>query len=267
MAIYNYPFYIMPIIPDERYLRPPLLYDLMNSMVNFGQEEKIKIKNLSSVARETIFDFDYPLSTNVNKEDFETMILNKFMMRRIGYETFTAWQIQLNVKMNEIMPVYNKLFDALENWDLFTDSETFTKNSTDNRTTTNSNTSSNSSTSSNSTSGTNATNNNLDKRNSKLPQNEISDVQSGTYLTDYEKDVTTSQDAYNSQGSSTSSGSSNSSGTGTDADMYHEESTKNMSNINNKLNVYNTFLENRNNIMSLIFKDLDPLFYGITNSN
>lgn len=255
MAIYNYPFYIMPIVPNDKFFRPPLLYDLMNSMVNFGQEEKTKIKNLSSVARETIFDFDYPLSTNVDKEDFETMILNKFMMRRIGYETFTAWQIQLNVKMNEIMPVYNKLFDALENWNLFADGESFTKNSTDNRTTTNSNQSSNS------TSGTNATNNSLDKRNSKLPQNEISDVESGTYLTDYEKDAATSQDAYSSQGSSSSSG------TGTDADMYHEESNKNISNINNKINVYNTFLENRNNIMSLIFKDLEPLFYGITNSN
>lgn len=255
MAIYNYPFYIMPIVPNDKFFRPPLLYDLMNSMVNFGQEEKTQIKNLSSVARETIFDFDYPLSANVNKAEFETMILNKFMMRRIGYETFTPWQIQLNVKLNEIMPVYNKLFDALENWNLFNDSESFIKNSTDNRTTTNSNQSSNS------TSGTNATNNSLDKRNSKLPQNEIADVQSGTYLTDYEKDAATSQDAYSSQGSSSSSGS------GTDADMYHEETTKNMSNINNKLNVYNTFLENRNNIMSLIFKDLDSLFYGITNSN
>ena len=255
MEIYNYPFYIMPIVPNDKFFRPPLLYDLMNSMVNFGQEEKTKIKNLSSVARETIFDFDYPLSANVDKEEFETMILNKFMMRRIGYEAFTPWQIQLNVKMNEIMPVYNKLFDALENWNLFADGESFTKNSTDNRTTTNSNQSSNS------TSGTNATNNSLDKRNSKLPQNEISDVQNGTYLTDYERDAATSQDAYSSQGSSSSSG------TGTDADMYHEESNKNISNINNKINVYNAFLENRNNIMSMIFRDLEPLFYGISNSN
>lgn len=267
MAIYNYPFYIMPIIPDERYLRPPLLYDLMNSIVNFNSEEKTKTKNLASVARETIFDFDYPLSTNVNKEEFETMILNKFITRRIAYETFTLWQIQLNVKLNEIMPVYNKLFDSLENWDLFSDGETFVKNSTDNRNTTNSSTSSNSNTTSNSTSGSNTSGNTLDKRNSKLPQNEISDVQSGTYLTDYEKDVGTANDSYSTQGSSTSSGNTSTSGTGTDSNAYHEESNKNISNINNKLNVYNSFLENRNNIMSLIFKDLDSLFYGITNSN
>ena len=35
----------------------------------------------------------------------------------------TAFKIALNVKLNEIMPVYNKMFDFLDGWDLFNDGE------------------------------------------------------------------------------------------------------------------------------------------------
>ena len=247
-----YPFYIMPIVPNDKFFRPPLLYDLMNSIVNFDKEDKTKIINLSSEARTRIFNFNYPLSTNVSRETFETMILDKFINRRIGYETFTLWQIKLKVKLNEIMPYYNKLFDSFENWNLFNDGESIIKDSTDERET------SNTSESSNNTSGNNGTTSEVDKRNSKLPQNEINDVKNGTYLTDYTLDTGNTTDSYTSQGTSTSEG------TGTDSNVYHEETTRN---VNNKIEVYNKFLENRNKIMSMIFNELDSLFYGITNSN
>ncbi len=56
------------------------------------------------------------------------MILNKFLTRRIGFDTVTAFKIQLNVKMNEIMPKFNKLFNSLENWDIFNDGEIIERN-------------------------------------------------------------------------------------------------------------------------------------------
>ena len=87
------------MIPNDKFFRPPLIYDLMQSIVNFGAQEETKISNLASKARVRIFNFDYPLSNKVDKAEFETMILNKFLMRRIAYETFTPWQIALNVQM------------------------------------------------------------------------------------------------------------------------------------------------------------------------
>lgn len=114
------PYFWFPPIPPICD-KPPTLYSLLESIVNYGKDDKQKIKDLAKYGRSTIFDFDYPLSNYINKEKFETMILNHFLMRRIGFETFTAFQIQLNVKLNEIMPVYNKMFDSLENWDLFSD--------------------------------------------------------------------------------------------------------------------------------------------------
>ena len=107
-----YPFIRPPAFPD--YNLPPTLYRLLNSIVNFDAEEQTKIKDLASAGRSDIFDFDYPLSDNIEKEDFEVMILNHFLMRRIGYDTLNAFKIALNVKLNEIMPIYNKMFDMLD---------------------------------------------------------------------------------------------------------------------------------------------------------
>lgn len=107
---------------------PPTLYSLMNSIANFGtdEDERVNTYNLSKVARANIFDFDYELTENLTKEEFETMILDHFIMRRIGFETLTMFKIQLKNKIKTIMPLYNKLFDSLDGWDLFNDGETIT---------------------------------------------------------------------------------------------------------------------------------------------
>ena len=80
---------------------------------------------------------------NISKAKFETMILNHFLQRRIGFETVTAFRIQLDVKLNEIMPLYNKMFDALENWEIFNDGEVTTRTGKDNRTSESTNNTSN----------------------------------------------------------------------------------------------------------------------------
>ena len=87
--------------------KPPTLYAIMNSIANYDAEEKTKIRNLAKATHEKIFDFDYPLSNKVDKEEFECQILNHFIMRRIGQETFTAFQLFLENKLNEILPYYN----------------------------------------------------------------------------------------------------------------------------------------------------------------
>ena len=38
--------------------KPPTLYRIMNSIANYGQEEKTKKRNLAKATREKIFDFD-----------------------------------------------------------------------------------------------------------------------------------------------------------------------------------------------------------------
>ena len=243
-----YPFMMMPVynLPNEEFFRPPLLCDLLNSLVNFTkpEDEKVKLSEIPNAAASLVFDFEYPLSSHVDKNKFETMILKKFYLRRIGYETYTSWKMQLDVKMNEIMPVYNKLFDSMYNWNLFQDGESYTRTiTTDSES---EQTSTTSTTASNSVTNT--------RKFSNLPQNEINDIENNSYMTDYTKE--------NNSGTSTGSGTG--SGTGSETTNTTENYSKDVS---NRIDIYNKFLEDRNHIMSLIFKDLDSLFYGLSNYN
>ena len=230
-----YPFPIMPWLPTNCDL-PPTLKSLMNSICNYGKEEKTNIFNLAKGSRETIFNFDYPLSDKVNREDFEIMILNHFIHRRIGFDTPTEFRIALNVKLNEIMPRYNKLFDMLDGWDLYSAGEVTTRVQTDNGSNTLNNTTANNSSSTS------------DRRNSQMPQNEIEDVRDGNYMTDYNYDT------------NIDSGTVTSNSNGTSANTTNETITRSPS---DKIRIYKEFMENIDNIYSLIFKDLDSLFYGL----
>lgn len=236
----EYPnLFFVPFIPviNER---PPTLYSLLQSIVNYGKEEKTKIKDLASVGRTTIFDFDYPLSDNITKEEFETMILNKFLMRRIGFETLTAFKIQLNVKLNEIMPMYNKLIDLLYDESSF--GEVTKRKGFDNRVVDN--------TSNTTNSMTNTTNTTTDLRESNTPQNELENIRNGKYVTKYNYNK-------NDDIAETNGESQNISNT-KDNNNYEETTSKiNMFEIYSKLN------EEIKNIYTMIFKDLDCLFYQL----
>lgn len=254
-----YPWTVLPIlypkIPTNCDL-PPTIFSIMNSIANFDNENPVKVQNLANASRNKIFDFDYPLSTHITKQDFECMILNKFIMRRIGYDTVTAFKIALMVKLNEIMPVYNKLFDALDGWNLFTDGETYSRilEETKQEATTDSATIS-------STSGsvtTSSSSSTSDRRFSDTPENALSDVRDGNYVTNYNYDTDTSSDSVNVQGNNNST--NNASGTMSGNNRVVETTSRTPA---DKIKIYNEFVENKNNIYSLIFKDLECLFYGL----
>ena len=236
-----FPLMFSPMVPNlyklgNDYNIPPTVYALLNSYVNFSKEEPEKIKDLAKLGRSMFFDFEYTLSNKITKEQFETMILNHFLMRRIGYDTVTAFNIALSVKINEIMPKYNILFDALDGWEIFTSGETTARTLTD-KTTTESD-----------GSVSNATNSTNDNRFSNTPQNKIVDVQDGKYVSEY----TYNQDSATSYTTSENSGEDNK--------TVNEVITKTPA---DKIRVYTEFVKNYNNIFTMIFEDLEPLFYQI----
>lgn len=241
------PFYWTPILMPRIPLiddRPPRLYDLLESIVNYGKTDKTKIKNLAKESRQIIFDFDYPLSNKVDKEKFETMILNHFLLRRIGFETFTSFQIQLNVKLNEIMPLYNKMFDSLDGWNIFNDGEIVERNLTDNRTI------------ENNTSANNKLNNKsetiADLRYSDTPQNQLENLRDGSYVTDAN---------YNKNNDTSESIGESSAKTNTKDDNILKETIKRSP--ADKIAIYKEFQENIKSIYNMIFKDLECLFYQL----
>ena len=224
--------------------KPPTVYSILESIVNYGKEDQTKIKDLAKIGRTKIFDFDYPLSNKISKEDFECMILNHYLTRRIGFDTVTLFKIKLNVKLNEIMPIYNKMFDALDGWNIFNDGEKTQRYGTDNREI--------SSETSNELTNTSTSNNTSDRRYSNTPQDEIDNVKAGKYVTEYNYDTNNAEDE------STSSGTSNN--TTNDDNTYAETIEKTSA---NKIEILKQMQEEIKSIYSLIFDDLDILFYSV----
>ena len=170
----NYP-YIENHMPSEK---PPTLYAVLDSLVNYGkdQDERVKITDLASAGRDLIFDFDYytfpkdtvdDVQVKSGKEKFiEDNILEHFLERRIGFATVTSFKIHLKNKMNELMPLFIPNFNVLvDNPDEFYMDEY--KYITHNETT------------SNDSSGS------TKDKYSDTPQGQLTNVSSDTYLTDY----------------------------------------------------------------------------------
>lgn len=250
-------FAFYPVFLPPNCQKPPTLYSILETIVNPDVDlndpaPEVKIKDLAKAGRTTIFNFDYPLSDNVSREKFETMILNHFLMRRIGFETVTAFRIQLDVKLNEIMPIYNKMFDAMENWEIFNDGETTTREGTDSRTTQNKNKTSNTLSNESTTNTTDTS----DRRNSELPQNQLEDLRNGSYVTNYNYDTNTNT----CNDSSVSNGTSEATNNGTDNNIYNETIKRTPA---DKIAIFKEMQENINSIYSMIFKDLDCLFYQL----
>ena len=91
-----------------------------------------------------------------------------------------------------------------------------------------------------------------DRRYSNTPQNKIVDVQDGSYLTEYNYDTDTGINTDTSR----TVGSANS----TDNNVTTEEIKRSPA---NKIELYKEFIESKNNIYTMIFKDLDVLFYQL----
>ena len=204
--------------------KPPTLYSILNSIANYGKEEQVKIRNLAKATHEKVFDFDYNLSNKIDKESFECEILNHFIMRRIGFETFTAFQLYLENKLLEILPYYNIMFDSLIDYNLFNDGEVISRNKEDNGTTTVSST------------------NRVEARYSEFPLNQLSDINIGSYVSNQ----------------NTSDGSMSNNGT----TINRTVETTTRSSID-KMDLYMKYLQTKNSIMTMLYKDLDILFYGL----
>ena len=89
-----------------------------------------------------IFDFDYPFYNEERRKQFEEHFIEHFYFDEIGQETVARFKQRLKIKLNLIMPYWNKIFLAdeleqriLDNYDV---TETYTR-SVENNTSVNSN--------------------------------------------------------------------------------------------------------------------------------
>lgn len=256
--IFNPYLFCYPTIPSNTPM-PPTINDILNSIVNGTKEnilDWVGTSDLVKAGYKYIFDFDFPLSENINKDEFEQMILSHFLLRRIGQETVTLFKIYLKNKLNEIMPVYNKMFDSMANWNIFEDGQIIEHNlnstftSEENR---NSDLKTNAETNS-----TNTSNTEDRQRYSDTPQNQIEDIEHDNYMSDFRYNIA----------NDTSTVKGNSEGTQTTKETNNKEDKNGVIETTkfsqqDKIKLYIDYQTNIKNIYSLIYKDLEPLFYQV----
>ena len=121
---------------------------------------------------------DFPIYDESHREELCTKILLHYYMDEIGLETYALWKLQLNIRLREIMPFFNTLYEAMGHSDLFSNvniNRTYNKRGTNDTKSEN--------TTSASTKGTNqGKEHSLDKY-SETPQGGLSGIESDKYLT------------------------------------------------------------------------------------
>ena len=245
---------------------PPTLYSIMESIVNYDKEEseKVKIRDLPKYAKDTIFNFTYPTSEFLNKDEFEEIFLKHYMFRRINFDTVESFRIHLDVKLNSIMPKYLLMLDGFSKLNFLGDVETHTRVTSENNTkvATSEDTSNKSETGSNSLSSSTSDSNTSTTKYSDTPQDHLTDVTDGSYITEY-TEITNSGTASNTSNSTNTVSSTNvlnKSSNSTDNTATNETITITRA---DEIDEYKKYLEVCNSIYEMIFKECDSLFYGV----
>lgn len=114
-----------------------------------------------------IFSFWFPIFDEAYRKPLEMKILRHYYTREISEETVGLWKLRLQAKLNDIMPYYNRVYEAelikydiTQDVDITTDHKRETKGTNENESTGNSN-----------------------ERYSDTPQGSITDLKSDKYLT------------------------------------------------------------------------------------
>lgn len=133
-------------------------------------------KNIIKLAVPYIFDFSFPFYDGSKKEEWERRFIQYFYMREIGFETVNLWKMELDNKLNIIMPYYNKIYIANEiQFDPLVTENITTEEAT--------NGTANTDISNNDITNT-SSNNDTTSTHSTLPQSNISNFKDGKYMDD-----------------------------------------------------------------------------------
>ena len=148
-----------------------------------GLTESAGVNDVNTIVEQAapkIF-MNFPIWDEEYRLTLETKILKHFYLREIAHETVGLWRLRLDTRMNELMPVYNKMYAAVsqEFNPLFVVDITREHDGS-------------------STDRSNSTGNSVNKY-SETPQGSIQNVVDGKYLTTAQVNDATS----NSEGTST----------------------------------------------------------------
>ena len=81
---------------------------------SYSQETpEISTDQKIAIALPQIFNFDFPIYDESYRTEFEEKLIRHFYFHEINITSIGAWKFQLREKLNLIMPVYNKMYEAV----------------------------------------------------------------------------------------------------------------------------------------------------------
>ena len=72
------------------------------------------VEGIITKAAPIIFDFDWPIFDESYRLNLEKKILRHYYTREIGEETLGLWKLRLQDRLNLIMPKYNQLYESAQ---------------------------------------------------------------------------------------------------------------------------------------------------------
>ena len=217
-----------------------------------------KIDEIIGDSLESVFDFDFPIFDESYRSVLETKILRHYYTREIGLETVGLWKHFMQMRLNEIMPYYNKLYNSelLEFNPLYNVKYDTRYDGTSSGTTADVETGS---LSEDIEDDTERDVNTLDKF-SDTPQGAVTNLENGTYLTNARQPKTDDDVGYTRDRDVTTSNNRNGRFDNTDAYIRHVEGNNGSRTFSELLQQFReTFL----NIDMMIINDLNDLFMGV----
>lgn len=257
--------------------------------------DSIPAREIVEEVWENVFNFNFPVWEG-GKEEVSKAILNHYYMREIAVETVGFWKQSMFTRLNLIMPYYLKLYEQeLKMGDIFSTTdinETKGRTGTDNYTDTNTgeedirNNTDTQTLKDDLQTTTNSEDSTLHRdasdkarlRHSSTPQNGLTDVEEGRYLTDADVNDTSSIMDDSSEGSfngrfvqdyhdsvvGSASGNRSLNGKLIHDRDYNEDIVTTRSGFQGiKPEVLKIYRENLINIVSMIVTEVSDLFYGI----
>lgn len=236
-----------------------------------------KVNDIIDAAKDQIFE-DYEIFDENYRGVLNAKILRHYYTREIGLETVGLWKLKLNTKMDEIMPYYNQLyrsalleFNPLYDFTITTERTATTEGSaTNSASSESSDVTHDEGTNSASSTGTGSTTKEQTDQYSDTPQQSLTDLKEGKYLTsfDYIQDGETNESSATSSGTSSADGSVNRTGSsnGQSSATTTQEYLENVSgkrggeSYSAMLREYRkTFL----NIDMMVIEELEDLFMNV----
>lgn len=217
-----------------------------------------KIDDIVANSLSKVFDFYFPIFDENYRSVLETKILKHYYTREIGFETVSLWKHFMAIRLNEIMPKYNKLYEAESlGFDPFANMDyKETYEGEDNGT--NSNTG-NGSINEDIEDNTNRDSSSMDKF-SDTPQGAVTNLDNGTYLTNARQINTSDEDEYTRDRNVTTSNSNSGRFNTTEEYLKHVKGYNGSRTFAELLMVYReTFI----NIDLMIIDELNDLFMGV----